>query len=170
LRSDAADKRYSLGNMNIRSATPQDAGDISTLILGVAHYFTLNPDGVGAEDFLKTISRDSIEGYINAPNINYLAGFIDDTLVGVVAIRDNKHLHHLFVSPLFQRRGISRKLWNHAVEMAIQLGNPGEFTVNSTPYAAPVYASFGFEAVGRKIETSGIAFIPMKLSLGGLVA
>jgi GNAT superfamily N-acetyltransferase len=156
--------------MNIRSATSQDAGAISTLIRSVAHYFTLHPEGVGAEDFLKTISKDSIEGYINAPNLNYLAGFIDDTLVGVVAIRDNKHLHHLFVSPLFQRRGISRELWNTAMKMAIQLGNPDEFTVNSTPFAAPVYASFGFEAVGQKVETHGIAFIPMKLSLGGSVA
>ncbi len=156
--------------MNIRNATNQDAEAVSTLIQSVAHYFTLHPEGEGAEDFLKTITKDAIEGYINASNFNYLAEFIDESLVGVIAIRDNKHLYHLFVSPPFQGRGLSRKLWNAAFEMAIQLGNPREFTVNSTPYAAPVYASFGFEAVGQKVETKGIAFIPMKLSGGNTVA
>lgn len=155
--------------MKIRTATLKDADAISTLILGVAHHFTINPEGVGAEDFLKTISREAIERCINAPNLKYLAGFIEETLVGVVAIRDNKHLYHLFVSPMFQRRGLSRKLWNTAMEMAIQLENPREFTVNSTPYAESVYTSFGFKVVGEKVETKGISFIPMKLSCGSQV-
>lgn len=153
--------------MNIRPASLQDASAISKLILSVAHYFTLNSDGTGAEGFLKTISKEAIEGYIDDSNFRYLAGFVDENLAGVVAIRDNKHLYHLFVSPKFQRRGFARELWSTAMEEAIQLGSRGEFTVNSTPFAAPVYTSFGFEVVGQRVETKGIAFIPMKLSRSG---
>lgn len=150
--------------MDIRTANPKDAKAISTLICSVSHYFTLHPEGVGAEAFLETISEKAIEGYINAANFHYLVGFKDGALAGVVAIRDNKHLYHLFVSPQFQRRGVAKELWSVAMSYAVQHGNSGEFTVNSTPYAAPVYASFGFEATGQRVETKGIAFIPMKFS------
>ncbi len=151
--------------MNIRAATANDAEAISALIRSVAHFFTLRPDGAGAEDFLKTISPDAIEGYINAPHFRCHVGFISDQLAGVVAIRDNKHLYHLFVVPPFQRRGFAKQLWEFAKAEAISLGNPGAFTVNSTPYAVPVYASFGFIQIGARVEANGIAFVPMKLAI-----
>jgi GNAT superfamily N-acetyltransferase len=150
--------------MDIRPATPNDSLAISALIRSMVHRFTLHPEGIGAEDFLKTISPQGIEGCITAPNFLYLAGFIEGELAGVMAIRDNDHLYHLFVAPLFQRRGIAKALWNFARSQAIQRGNPGEFTVNSTPFAVPVYESFGFAATGHRVEAMGIAFVPMKLS------
>lgn len=150
--------------MNIRPATSNDSKSISTLIRSVAHYFTLHPQGLGAEGFLKTIASDAIDGLVQAAHFRYFAGFIGDDLAGVVAIRDNKHLYHLFVSPQFQRQGLASQLWVHAKADALRRGNPGEFTVNSSPFAVPVYASFGFEAVGDKVESQGIAFVPMKLS------
>jgi GNAT superfamily N-acetyltransferase len=150
--------------MHIRPARPEDANAISALIHSVAHYFTVKPDGSGADEFLTTISPEAISRYISGANFQYLAGFVDQALVGVVAVRDNKHLYHLFVSPQFQRRGYAKALWKAAMDKAIELGNPGEFTVNSTPFAAPVYESFGFEALGPKVETKGIAYIPMRYS------
>jgi GNAT superfamily N-acetyltransferase len=152
--------------MQIRIANPTDARGISTLIRSVAHYFTIHPKGFGAEPFLETISESAIESYIRASNFHYLAGFVDENLAGVVAVRDNNHLYHLFVSPPCQGRGLARELWNAAMEHALQQGNPGEFTVNSTPYAVAVYAAFGFEPAGPKVETKGIAFVPMKYSRG----
>ena len=151
--------------MNIRPATSHDAESISTLIRSVAHYFTLHPQGQGAEGFLKTIAVEAINGLIQAAHFSYFAGFIGDDLAGVVAIRDNKHLYHLFVSPQFQRQGLASQLWAHAKADALRRGNAGEFTVNSSPFAVLVYAAFGFVAVGDKVETQGIAFVPMKLSI-----
>jgi GNAT superfamily N-acetyltransferase len=150
--------------MKLRQANWQDAKAISALIHRVAHYFTINPDGTGAEDFFKTISPDAIERYINDSGFIYLVGLTDGHLTGVVSIRDNKHLFHLFISPNFQRLGHARELWEAAKTIVMQQGNAGEFTVNSTPFAAPVYAKLGFEAIGPKVETKGIAFIPMKLT------
>jgi GNAT superfamily N-acetyltransferase len=154
--------------MDIRVATREDAEAISALIHGLAHYFTLDPNGVGAEEFLKTIAPKSIAEYISARNFCYRVGIVGGVLAGVVAVRDNKHLYHLFVSPQFQKRGLSAQLWNYIKAESIRLGSPGEFTVNSTPYAVPVYEAFGFKATGDKIETKGIAFVPMKLSVQGL--
>ena len=80
---------------------------------------------------------------------------------GVVAVRDSSHLYHLFVDASFQRRGLSRLLWDHA-RAVVGEANPGYFTVNSTPYAQPVYERFGFVATGPRVETKGIAFVPMR--------
>lgn len=156
----------SLAIMDIRSATTSDAAEISFLISSVSHFFTLNPDGKGADGFLKTIQPSSIAGYITSGKFDYLVAFVEGKLAGVVAVRDNKHLFHLFVAPDFQRQGIAAKLWAHAKSAAIQAGNIEGFTVNSTPYAVPVYERFGFTATGPKVEKHGIAFVPLKLKTG----
>lgn len=149
--------------MHIQPATPHDASAISALIHSVAHHFTLRPDGQGAEEFLLTIGTDAIQRCIEDPRFRYLAGFVGGQLAGVVAVRDHRHLYHLFVSPAFQRQGLARALWRTARAHAMQHGNPGQFTVNSTPYAAPVYTSFGFRPTGPAVQTKGIAYIPMRL-------
>lgn len=149
--------------MEIRLAVPDDAPAISALIHSVAHYFTLHPQGLGAEAFLRGIAPQAVSGYISAPNFRYCVGLVDGQLAGVVAVRDNAHLYHLFVAPACQGQGLSRALWQHARQAARAAGNPQRFTVNATPYAQPIYARFGFQATGPRVEMHGIAFVPMEL-------
>lgn len=151
--------------MEIRPATAEHAEAISAVIKSVARYFTLHPEGQGAETFLRSIEPAAIRGLIAAPNFRYYVGFVDHQVAGVVALRDTTHLYHLFVVPAFQRRGLSRELWLHAKAAAAAAGNRHGFTVNATPYAVPVYERFGFKATGPRAETHGIAFVPMKLLL-----
>lgn len=148
--------------MDIRKAVVADAPAISQLMGRVAHFFTLHPDGQGAEAFLQTISADAIAGYLADARFTYFKAMEGGVLAGVVAVRDGSHLYHLFVDPRFQGRGWSRRLWDHA-RTAVAALNPGYFTVNATPYAAPIYERFGFVATGPRVETKGIAFIPMRL-------
>jgi predicted N-acetyltransferase YhbS len=151
--------------MRIRLAAPADAEAISTLIRGVSHFFTLRPDGAGAEAFLETVSADAIRGYLSSSEYVYRVAEEDGALVGVVAIRDNRHLYHLFVAPDGHGRGLARRLWTEAMDAALRAGNPGEFTVNSSVYAVPVYERFGFVPTGPRVEANGIAFVPMRLTL-----
>ncbi len=151
--------------MHIRPATPADAAAISGLILGVSRFFTLHPEGQGAEVFLETLTPQAFGGYLSSPEYAYLVAEEDGALAGVVGIRDNGHLYHLFVAPAFHGGGLSRRLWDAAKEAALQAGNPGEFTVNSSLYAVPVYERFGFVPTGPRVEQHGIAFVPMKLIL-----
>jgi GNAT superfamily N-acetyltransferase len=153
--------------MRIRPATIDDAAAISALILGVSRFFTVHPDGEGAEEFLAGVSPEAIAGYLASPAYAYrVAEEEDGALAGVVAIRDNAHLYHLFVASAHHGRGLSRRLWDEAREAALRTGNPGEFTVNSSLYAIPVYERFGFQPTGPRVDTQGIAFVPMKLVLG----
>ncbi len=154
-----------LGGMQIRRAGTEDAEAISQLIRGLARYFTLDPQGHGAEAFLKSIEPSAIKGYISASNFSYFIGHVESQLAGVVAVRDNTHLYHLFVGQEFQGQGLSSQLWQHAKTSAAAAGNRVAFTVNSTPYAVPVYERFGFKASGPRVETNGIAYVPMRLDL-----
>lgn len=147
--------------MDISKAQADDAAAISRLIGRVARFFTLQPDGSGAEEFLKTIAPETLAGYLSDPRFAYFKAVENGALAGVVAVRDASHLYHLFVDESFQRRGLSRQLWDYA-RAAVGEANPGYFTVNSTPYAQPVYERFGFLATGPRVETKGIAFVPMR--------
>ena len=95
--------------MEICQASVDDAPAISRLITAVAHYFTLHPQGVGAEDFLKTVSAPALASYIADPRFAYFKAVENGTLAGVVAVRDGSHLYHLFVDASFQRRGLRQR-------------------------------------------------------------
>ncbi|NML15027.1 GNAT family N-acetyltransferase [Azohydromonas caseinilytica] len=150
-------------DIHIEAARPEDADTISRLIKSLSGAFTLDPAGQGAEGFMSSISPEAIRRYIEAPNFAYFKGVVDGELTGVVAVRDGSHLYHLFVDQKFQGRGLARALWAHARAHAEAAGNTGGFTVNATPVAVPVYEHFGFRATGPRMETMGIAYVPMRL-------
>lgn len=56
---------------------------------------------------------------------------------GVVGVRDNSHLYHLFVAKPFQGCGLGRRLWEHAKAQYLAAGNPGVFTVNRARTSDP---------------------------------
>ena len=79
-------------------------------------------------------------------------------------MRDNTHLFHMFVP-----RACTGAAWR-AVCAGRPRGVAGQgrvtaFTVNSSAYALPLYESLGFVATGPKVETGGIAFVPMRMEL-----
>jgi GNAT superfamily N-acetyltransferase len=153
--------------MHIRPATPRDAEAISALIMRLSPTFTLHPDGQGAEKFFAGVTPEAIQEYLALPEYAYRVAEEEGALAGVVGVRGNSHLFHLFVDPAHQGRGLSRRLWKMAMDTAIRAGNPGEFTVNSSLYAVPVYERYGFVPTGPRVEMHGIAFVPMKLVVPG---
>lgn len=148
--------------MNIRSALPQDAAAISALALSVAHFFTLDPNGQGAEDFLQTLGTEAIASRLQTALFKTWVGLAQgNDLAGVIVTRDSTHLFHLFVAEPFQRRGYARQLWQHVLAQNI-LDTGSDITVNATPFAQGFYERIGFLAAGPRVETRGIAYIPMR--------
>lgn len=148
--------------MEIRCAIADDAEEISRLIKSLSHCFTLKPDGSGAEALLSSIEPHAIRQYIESEEFQYFAGLIQDKIIGVVAVREGRHLFHLFVAEPYQGKGWARRLWEHAKQVAFCTGR---ITVNSTLFAVPVYERFGFNKLGEKVETKGIAYVPMAIEL-----
>jgi len=91
---------------------------------------------------------------------------LDSKLVGVVAVRDNKHLYSLFVAEEYQRQGIAKKLWRVAMEECLSNEGIEEFTVNSSDYAQEIYKRLGFKAKPGPHIKNGVVFYPMSLQVG----
>ena len=150
--------------MKVERASIADAPRISALIRELSRPFLVSPTGEGAEPFFAAISESAIQGYVSAGNFEYFLAESQGQLAGVVALRDNSHLFHLFVAEPFQSKGLGSKLWQMVKAQAIQAGNPGRFTVNSSLNALPVYEKFGFVVSGAVVQTHGVTFQPMQLS------
>jgi hypothetical protein len=85
--------------MRIKTATLEEAEEISDFIRSLSSPFYASPNGEGAESFLQSISPEGIRNYISSDSFVYLTGRIKSQLIGVVAMRENKHIFHLFVAP-----------------------------------------------------------------------
>lgn len=149
--------------IHIQRAQVRDAAHISALIAGVARYFTVHPQGQGAEAFLVSMSADAIASYIRDEAFTYVVAWDESgDMAGAAALRSDNHLFHLFVAPAWQRQGVATLLWQDLARRAQVESRGGRpFTVNATPYAVPFYERMGFEVAGKRVETRGVAFIPM---------
>ena len=153
--------------MWIRKARVDDAPAISALITRHLPLLAVRPDGAGAGRFLESIAPQAIQGYVTAANVRYCVAQAGSTLAGVVAVRDGTHLFHLFVAGEFQRQGLARRLWAHALRHAQAAGRVDTFTVNSSLFAVPVYQRLGFAVCGEPVEQHGVVFVPMRTAPGG---
>ncbi|MDP9902949.1 GNAT family N-acetyltransferase [Variovorax ginsengisoli] len=151
-------------SMRIRNATLDDAPAVSALILSLAHHFLLRDDGSGAEGFLLSLEPEGIARNIGAPELDYYVGTAAGQLMGVVAVRDRTHLFHLFVGQPFQRGGVARALWSHVKKGYGWPSASVATTVNSTPSAVSFMSAWGFTRSGARVETKGIAYVPMRLA------
>lgn len=84
-------------------------------------------------------------------------------IIGVIGIREMKHICMFFVDGEYHRRGIGRKLFQTAVEVCIaNTQELREITVDVLPYAKEVYYHLGFEDADQEQIIKGIRFISMK--------
>ena len=150
-------------SLDIREATVEDAESISALCCELSvKFITREFTAVGVTHLLASMQPESIEKYIRS-GFRYHVAVINKQVVGVVGVRDDSHLYHLFVAEKYQRKGIAKNLWQLAMEACLSRGNPGEFTVNSSEYARGVYEQLGFIALSGPEEKNGVIYIPMKL-------
>lgn len=146
---------------SVLKAAPSQATEISQLIQGLAHYFLGEARSAAAQPFLTTFEPAAIAALITDPACKYFVAMKSGLLVGVCAIKDRKHIYHLFVAPEAQGRGVARALWESARADAELDGATGSFTVNSSLYAVPVYERLGFHATDAVQERNGVRFVPM---------
>jgi len=148
--------------LRIRVAVPEDSENISKLICRLVEKFIASEfSSQGREFLLSTMTADAINQNMQS-GYRYHVAEIDGLLMGVVAVRDNAHLYHLFVAEQFHRQGIAKKLWHFAMQQCQRDGNTGEFTVNSSAYALGIYKKLGFVAQSGPQEKNGVVFYPMK--------
>ncbi|MDX2428190.1 MAG: GNAT family N-acetyltransferase [Xanthomonadales bacterium] len=149
--------------LRIRAAVPEDSESISKLLCGLVEKFIAKELSLQGRDFLlSTMTVDAISLNIQS-GYRYHVAEVKGLLTGVIAVRGNAHLYHLFVAEQFHRKGIAKKLWQLAMNECLRDGNTGEFTVNSSAYALGVYKKLGFVVQSGPREKYGVVFYPMKL-------
>ena len=149
-------------SVTVRPAVVADAENISRLIHSQLHHRMPEPTGPAPDSFLQRFSPPFLEGCIGGVSHRYLVALAEDRLVGVLGVRENRHLLHLFVAELFQRQGIARRLWDRARSDVLAVEAEVEMTVRSSVYAVPVYRRFGFEVSGPRVDAEGVSWVPMR--------
>jgi GNAT superfamily N-acetyltransferase len=82
--------------------------------------------------------------------------------IGVLEVRNNRHISLLFVDSQFHGRGIGRQLCERGLTRSLEANQDlREFTVNSSPYAVPIYEKLGFRPTACEQSHHGIRFVPM---------
>jgi GNAT superfamily N-acetyltransferase len=149
-----------------RPANPQDAALIAEFIAALADKFILFEFSErGRAKFLSDHTPQRMLERISG-NFRYHVAEMGGDLVGVVGVRNDAHLFHLFVSEKMQRKGLGRRLWEHAAAECRRAGNPGVFTVNSSRNAVAAYERFGFSVSGPVQNVDDVLFVPMKCTQG----
>ena len=152
--------------LRIRLARPDDAAAIGALSRRVIRRWVL-PDQspqIGCE-LLQRLSARVLRARILEGQRFHLA-CLGETLVGVAAMRDDRHLLHFYVSTRYQGRGIARRLWQRAMQDAVRRAGTRRFTLNATRCALPVYLHLGFRPQGSESPSpNGVITTPMSLRL-----
>ena len=110
----------------------------------------------GVAHFL-TYLDEELEMELAANQVQVWCGKDARQIVGLLAVRLPAHVALLFVDEAYHRQGIAKQLFQ---EMLSEL-MPEQVTVNSSPYAVPIYERLGFQIEGNEKTVSGIRFQSM---------
>mgnify|MGYP001826618150 FL=1 len=143
----------------------QDCENLSRLIRTLSRRFITGAFSARGEEFLLDTMTPAAIQKLMQDGYRYHVAVVEGSVVGVIAMRDNRHLYSLFVAESHQRQGIARKLWQVAMEACLIDGNEGEFTVNSSEYAQEVYKRLGFVVQPGPRIKNGVVFYPMSLQV-----
>ncbi|MEH0155255.1 GNAT family N-acetyltransferase [Limibacter armeniacum] len=133
-------------NYIIREMDSQDIPEVSKLILSVARKFNYNEYSYeGKSTFEAAHSPEGIHRLVKFC-IKFFVLEKEGEILGVISIKEKKHLFQLYVKSTAHRKGYGARLWNYSVQ---KLQMSGKVTVNASKYAVPFYKRLGFEPTGE---------------------
>ena len=130
----------------------------------MAHVAPLyTPEGV--EEFLGYAEVSEFTRRLQREHV-ILVAETDVQIVGMIEIREQRHISLLFVAGAYQRRGIATELLARAIQLCRRV-NPDltALTVHASPNAVPIYRRLGFAASAEEQVVHGIRYTPMTLVL-----
>jgi len=143
-----------------RQIHPSETATVSSLAREVfdqfvaSHYQT---DGVA--EFHRYASVEALSQRQKSGYITFVAEHSGE-LVGMLHLREPRHVSMLFVHASRQRGGIARGLL--AAAGALVGDKDCEFTVSSSPNAVSAYERLGFRITDSEQCLHGIRFVPMQ--------
>ena len=89
---------------------------------------------------------------------------VNNSIKGMVLIKDYWNLSSLFVKPSIQRQGIATQLLNHAIKICTTKSSKKVIKLNSSEFASEFYVKYGFKQVGKSRNLPG-GCIPYEYNL-----
>lgn len=89
----------------------------------------------------------------------------DKRIVGMLSLREKKHISLLFVDVNHLQQGIAKSLMRFVADYARNEEGVERLTVNSSPYAVGFYHKQGFIDLDGEVRADGIRYVPMELKL-----
>lgn len=151
-------------SIEVRPATPADAGAISALITSLLHYRSPAPTAPPPAALLAQLQPESLAQAMVTGEARYHVACDGGATIGAVGVRHDRHLLHLFVAESHHRRGIGGALWRAAVADVLTRQPTIEMTVRSSIYAVEIYRRFGFAQSGPRVD-GPVSFVPMVIQL-----
>ncbi len=116
----------------------------------------------GQQEFARYINWEAIAAR-QSQDCQLLLAEQGEALIGVLELRDFRHISMLFVAPEAQRQGIARSLLDRALTLVRRVRpDLAGVTVFSSPFAVPVYRKLGFTPTGPETTVHGIRYTPME--------
>lgn len=120
---------------------------------------------MGVQTFRHFIDYHNMVEKIHQGEMRFWGSYLNNYLVGVMALREGQHISLLFVRDKFHHLGIARNLVRMAVnQIELEVPEIRAVTVNSSPYAVGFYEKIGFKALGPEQKADGIRFTSMRLN------
>ncbi len=85
----------------------------------------------------------------------------DENIVGVIELKEGRHVAMLFIRPESQKSGIGRKL----LASALKYAKVETVTVSASLSSISAYEKYGFECRGEIGESAGLVYQPMEIKL-----
>lgn len=148
--------------MNIQTLAESDLETVSALCMAA---FTasvapsLSPQGVAT--FTQIAAADSFARRMTGDNL-MLVFVRDDQVLGVIELKEGRHVAMLFVDPQQQSQGIGRQL----VAAALAYARSEVVTVSASLNSVVAYKRYGFTCSGEIGESAGLVYQPMTITLG----
>ncbi len=119
----------------------------------------------GIEEFLGYAEVSEFTRRLQREHV-ILVAETDAQIVGMIELREQRHISLLFVADAYQGRGIATELLARAIQLCRRV-NPDltALTVHASPNAAPIYRRLGFAPSAEEQVVHGIRYIPMTLVL-----
>lgn len=147
--------------MQIRKMTHEDLPSANALCLE-AFMMAVAPSlsAQGVETFAKVAAQEAFAERM-ASNSLMLVCVAEGTLVGLIELKEGCHVAMLFVAPLWQRRGVGKRLVSAALEQA----GANVITVRASLSSVAAHERYGFTLSGEVGEFAGLIFQPMERRL-----
>lgn len=150
--------------MQICRITPEKLRSALNLVWEVFEEFEV-PDyeEMGIQTFRHFIEYSNMVEKVRQGEMRFWGCYLNNYLVGVIALREGQHISLLFVRGRFHHLGIATQLVKIAVA-AVEAEDPKirAVTVNASPYAAAFYKKIGFKALKEEQKKDGIRYTPMR--------